>query len=66
MLNAPDEHRKESIALKQEVEDQEARLAWLARRTALHKEALGYWENVGLVGSTMIDGPGISEGEEQQ
>jgi len=66
MLNAPDEHRKESITLKQEVEDQEARLAWLARRTALHKEALGYWENVGLVGSTMIDGPGISEGEEQQ
>lgn len=46
ILNAPDEHRKESIALKQEVEDKEARLAWLKRRTGLHKEALGYWENV--------------------
>jgi len=50
MLNAPDEHRKELIALKQEVEDQEARLAWLKRRTAIHKEALGYWENVGAGG----------------
>jgi len=66
MLNAPDEHRKESIALKQEVEDKEARLTWLKRRTALHKEALGYWENMGPEGATMIDGPGISEGEEQQ
>jgi uncharacterized coiled-coil DUF342 family protein len=66
MLNAPDEHRKESIALKQEVEDKEARLTWLKRRTALHKEALGYWENIGPEGTTMIDGPGISEGEEQQ
>lgn len=66
MLNAPDEHRKESIALKQEVEDQEARLAWLKRRTGLHKEALGYWENVGHEGATMIDGSGISEGEGQQ
>ena len=47
MLNAPDEHRKESIALKQEVEDQEARLAWLKRRIDLHKEAHGYWGNVG-------------------
>lgn len=47
MMNAPDEHRKESIALKQEVEDQEARLAWLKRRMGLHQEALGYWENVG-------------------
>lgn len=66
MLNAPDEHRKESIALKQEVEDQEARLAWLKRRTGLHKEALGYWENVGHEGATMIDGSSISEGEGQQ
>ena len=66
MLNAPDEHRKESIALKQEVEDQEARLAWLKRRTAIHKEALGYWENMGHEGATMIDGSGISEGEGQQ
>jgi chromosome segregation ATPase len=46
MLNAPDEHIKESIVLKQEVEDQEARSAWLKRRIGLHKEALGYWENV--------------------
>ncbi len=66
MLNAPDEHRKESIALKQEVEDQEARLAWLKRRTSIHKEALGYWENMGQEGATMIDGSGISEGEGQQ
>ena len=50
MLNAPDEHRKESIALKQEVEDQEARLTWLKRRMGLHKDALGYWENVGKGG----------------
>ena len=50
MLNAPDEHRKESIALKQEVEDQEARSAWLKRRIGLHKEAQGYWENVGTGG----------------
>ncbi len=64
MLNAPDEHRKESIALKQEVEDQEARLAWLKRRIGIHKEALGYWENVGTgEGSTMIDVSGLSEGE---
>lgn len=67
MLNAPDEHRKESIALKQEVEDKEARLVWLKRRIGLHKEALGYWENVGPgEGATMIDVSGISEGEEQQ
>ena len=50
ILNAPDEHRKESNALKQEVEDQEARSAWLKRRTGLHKEALGYWGNVGTGG----------------
>ena len=50
MLDAPDEHRKESIALKQEVEDQEARLTWLKRRMGLHKDALGYWENVGKGG----------------
>jgi len=50
MLNAPDEHRKESIALKQEVEDQEARLTWLKRRIDLHKEAHGYWGNVGTGG----------------
>ncbi len=50
ILNAPDEHRKESIALKQEVEDQEARSAWLKRRIGLHKEAQGYWENVGTGG----------------
>jgi len=50
MLNAPDKHRMESIALKQEVEDQEARLAWLKRRIGLHKEAQGYWENVGTGG----------------
>lgn len=50
MLDAPDEHRKESIALKQEVEDQEARLTWLKRRVGLHKDALGYWENVGKGG----------------
>lgn len=46
MLNAPDEHIKESIVLKQEVEDQEARSAWLKRRIGLHKEALGYWQDV--------------------
>ncbi len=51
MLNAPDEHRKESIALKLEVEDQEARSAWLKRRIGLHKDAHGYWENVGTGGS---------------
>jgi len=50
MLNVPDEHRKESIALKQEVEDQEARLVWLKRRTGLHEEALEYWKNVGAGG----------------
>ncbi len=66
MLNAPDDHRKESIVLKQEVEDKEARLVWLKRRTALHKEALGYWENVRLGETTMIDVSGISEGEGQQ
>jgi chromosome segregation ATPase len=67
MLNAPDEHRKEAIALKQEVEDQEARLAWLNRRIGLHKEALGYWENVGAgEGATIIDVSGLSEGEGQQ
>jgi chromosome segregation ATPase len=67
MLNAPDEHRKESIALKQEVEDKEARLTWLKRRIGLHREALGYWENVGAgEGATMIDVSGISEGEGQQ
>ena len=50
ILDAPDEHRKESIALKKEVEDQEARLTWLKRRMGLHKDALGYWENVGKGG----------------
>ena len=46
MLNAPGEHKKESIAVKQEVEDQEARSAWLKRRVALHRDALEYWESV--------------------
>ncbi|MDF1556741.1 MAG: hypothetical protein P1P80_00960 [ANME-2 cluster archaeon] len=44
ILEAPDKHKTQSFALKEEFEKMESRQGWLKRRIELHKDALEYWE----------------------
>ena len=50
VVSTPDTYKIESISMKKEFDEKEARMGWLNNRIQLHKEALSYWETIKMGG----------------